>query len=54
MLFAITLADLIMGIIRGGEGAYDVHIVTPAVKLISFVSLCENHEVISIIIISFF
>lgn len=38
LVCAITLSDLIMGIVRAGDGAYDVHIVTPAVKLISFVS----------------
>ncbi|KAG4074937.1 hypothetical protein HA402_009362, partial [Bradysia odoriphaga] len=36
LVCAITLSDLIMGIVRAGDGAYDVHIVTPAVKLISF------------------
>lgn len=42
LLLAITLSDLIMGIVRDGDGAYDVHIVTPAVKIISFVSFIEN------------
>lgn len=42
LLLAITLSDLIMGIVREGDGAYDVHIVTPAVKFISFVSFSEN------------
>ncbi|KAJ6648205.1 Multidrug resistance-associated protein 1 [Pseudolycoriella hygida] len=36
LLFVITLADLIMAIVREGDGAYNVHIVTPAVKLLSF------------------
>ncbi|KAG4074217.1 hypothetical protein HA402_015520 [Bradysia odoriphaga] len=36
LVCAVTLSDLIMGIVRAGDGAYDVHIVTPAVKLISF------------------
>lgn len=39
LLGVITLSDLIMAIVREGDGAYDVHIVTPAVKLISFVSV---------------
>jgi len=44
LLLAITLADLIMGIIRQEEGAYNVHIVTPAVKLISFVSFYHTYK----------